>query len=272
MKRISVVLLAAFAVSLSPMPVALAADTSAPILVDWTLQTSNVDISTSSRMVTVRFILSDDSRINEPKLLVKSLETTQMTSFALVKEVAKSGKLVSYEATATINVGQAPREWEWVLYPLSDELGNSTTSFGPGGSWKSKVVVYDSTFTSSNAKQVQKCLVYIGVFNSRISKYLSLKSKDPTNESLAVLKLKYSFPDSIIKSDLCSSDTERILKLANTDSIVNQDLDRVAEEIDAKEAKVTSQKKTTITCVKGKLIKKVTGIKPKCPSGYKVKK
>jgi hypothetical protein len=31
-------------------------------------------------------------------------------------------------------------------------------------------------------------------------------------------------------------------------------------------------KKITITCVKGKLTKKVTGIKPKCPSGYKLKK
>jgi len=31
-------------------------------------------------------------------------------------------------------------------------------------------------------------------------------------------------------------------------------------------------KKTTITCIKGKLTKKVTGISPKCPSGYKPKK
>ena len=31
-------------------------------------------------------------------------------------------------------------------------------------------------------------------------------------------------------------------------------------------------KKVTITCVKGKLSKKVTAVKPKCPSGYKVKK
>ncbi|CAB4597013.1 unannotated protein [freshwater metagenome] len=30
-------------------------------------------------------------------------------------------------------------------------------------------------------------------------------------------------------------------------------------------------KKTTITCVKGKLTKKVTGIKPTCPKGYKKK-
>jgi hypothetical protein len=29
--------------------------------------------------------------------------------------------------------------------------------------------------------------------------------------------------------------------------------------------------KTTITCTKGKLIKKVTGVGPKCPAGYKKK-
>jgi hypothetical protein len=31
-------------------------------------------------------------------------------------------------------------------------------------------------------------------------------------------------------------------------------------------------KKSTITCVKGKLAKKVTAVNPKCPSGYTVKK
>jgi hypothetical protein len=30
-------------------------------------------------------------------------------------------------------------------------------------------------------------------------------------------------------------------------------------------------KKTTITCVKGKTTKKVTGVNPKCPAGYKKK-
>ena len=36
--------------------------------------------------------------------------------------------------------------------------------------------------------------------------------------------------------------------------------------------KKIASKKTAITCVKGKLTKKVTAVKPKCPSGYKVKK
>lgn len=45
---------------------------------------------------------------------------------------------------------------------------------------------------------------------------------------------------------------------------------KARQEAEAKAALAT--KKTTITCLKGKLVKKVTAVKPKCPSGYKVKK
>ena len=50
---------------------------------------------------------------------------------------------------------------------------------------------------------------------------------------------------------------------------------RVAAELKAKqeaEARAAAIKKKTITCIKGKLTKKVTAVKPKCPSGYKLKK
>jgi membrane protein involved in colicin uptake len=50
---------------------------------------------------------------------------------------------------------------------------------------------------------------------------------------------------------------------------------KIAAELKAKqeaEARAAAAKKTTITCIKGKLIKKVTAVKPKCPSGYKLKK
>ena len=49
---------------------------------------------------------------------------------------------------------------------------------------------------------------------------------------------------------------------------------KAAAELKAKqeaEAKAAATKKTTITCVKGKLTKKVTSVKPKCPVGYKKK-
>jgi hypothetical protein len=49
---------------------------------------------------------------------------------------------------------------------------------------------------------------------------------------------------------------------------------KAAAELKAKQeadAKAATLKKTTITCVKGKLTKKVTAVKPKCPTGYKKK-
>jgi hypothetical protein len=49
---------------------------------------------------------------------------------------------------------------------------------------------------------------------------------------------------------------------------------KAAEELKAKqeaEAKTSALKKTTITCIKGKLAKKVTAVKPLCPTGYKKK-
>jgi hypothetical protein len=39
----------------------------------------------------------------------------------------------------------------------------------------------------------------------------------------------------------------------------------------AQATKTVPAKKTTITCVKGKVTKKVTAVKPKCPTGYKKK-
>jgi len=50
---------------------------------------------------------------------------------------------------------------------------------------------------------------------------------------------------------------------------------KAAAELKAKqeaEAKTAALKKTTIRCIKGKLVKKVTAVKPVCPKGYKLKK
>ena len=57
---------------------------------------------------------------------------------------------------------------------------------------------------------------------------------------------------------MTAADLEAMIK-------VEQEAARIAVQASA-------MKKTTITCLKGKAIKKITGIKPKCPSGYKLKK
>jgi M6 family metalloprotease-like protein len=49
---------------------------------------------------------------------------------------------------------------------------------------------------------------------------------------------------------------------------------KIAAELKAKQeadAKAAATRKSTITCIKGKLVKKVTAVKPKCPTGYKKK-
>jgi hypothetical protein len=42
-------------------------------------------------------------------------------------------------------------------------------------------------------------------------------------------------------------------------------------EAEAKAKADAASKKSTITCVKGKTVKKVTAFKPKCPKGFKKK-
>ena len=49
---------------------------------------------------------------------------------------------------------------------------------------------------------------------------------------------------------------------------------KAAADLKAKQeadAKAAALKKTTITCLKGKLVKKVSAVKPVCPKGYKKK-
>jgi hypothetical protein len=54
--------------------------------------------------------------------------------------------------------------------------------------------------------------------------------------------------------------------------IADAKLEAVRILAEAKAKASAALKKTTITCIKGKLTKKVTAVKPKCPSGYKLKK
>ena len=314
MKRLFLTLVTAIVFLASSMPTSLAADTAPPQLVDWALTLNKADISKTDATVTVRFILSDDSEIASPNLLLKSLSTTQMTSFATVKELSRSGKLVSFEASAIIKFGQSPKVWEWVLYPLRDALGNSSTSFGPGGTWRTQISVIDASFTD----EVLKCEGLVKNWNKEVERFQSFEARYRGAQEFAIVRLGFRIPIELLRSEDCNSaafnqkytrndSTLNLIPLwgdlanisANTanvvsqrvqdESLAKQSADKAAAELKAKqeaEAKAAAElkakqdadvraaatKKTTITCTKSKLIKKVTAIKPKCPSGYKVKK
>ena len=315
MKRLLLSILTVFAFIASSVPQAMAADTSPPELVDWSLTVNKADISKTDAIVTVRFILSDDSAIALPSLLLKSLSSTQMTSFATVKELSRSGKLVSYEASAVIKFGQSPKVWEWVLYPLRDVLGNSSTSFGPGGTWRTQISVVDATFTDD----ILQCEGLVNNWNKQVEKFQLLESKYSGAQEIAIARLKFRMPIEALQvvncnnqdfrfkyvtnqgssSNLITAGVDLATIWANTANDVGQRTqreneaklavaDKAAAELKAKqeaeaksaaelkakqdaEPKAAATKKTTITCVKGKLIKKVTAVKPKCPAGYKKK-
>ena len=52
---------------------------------------------------------------------------------------------------------------------------------------------------------------------------------------------------------------------------IQQRLELIRTLVQQRQEAEAAKKKTTITCVKGKITKKVTAVNPKCPSGYKKK-
>jgi hypothetical protein len=104
------------------------------------------------------------------------------------------------------------------------------------------------------------------------------------NKFLDLIKSAETFVEEQKKSQLVKAEEARLAAELKT----KQETEAKAAEIKAQqeaeakaaadlkakqeaEAKVAALKKTTISCVKGKLTKKVTSVKPKCPAGFKKK-
>jgi hypothetical protein len=103
---------------------------------------------------------------------------------------------------------------------------------------------------------------------SNRDRYRSLVSKLSSYHVLEPLNVVY------LNDALFSYEQIRV----DVDAFKKQQLDRIAQlrliqlKKLSEQAQSLAPKKTSIICVKGKLTKKVTGVKPKCPSGFKVKK
>ena len=72
-----------------------------------------------------------------------------------------------------------------------------------------------------------------------------------------------------VYSNALSNSSEVMALIAKTNSDLELKAKQDAEAKAIADAKAAANKKTTITCVKGKLTKKVTAVKPVCPKGYK---
>ena len=90
------------------------------------------------------------------------------------------------------------------------------------------------------------------------------------NKFLDLIKSAETFVEENKKTQLVKAEEVRLA----AELKVKQEAEARATELKAKqeaEAMAAALKKTTIACSKGKLVKKVTGVKPVCPKGYKKK-
>lgn len=302
MIRSSIRILLIIALTTSLAPSAFAADTSAPVLVDWKLIDLKTDISNGDGVLRIQFSVSDESDNSEPLSNVGSITTTQQTGFAFPKLVSKVGNISTYTAEATVKIGQAPGAWRWLFFPMRDVYGNSSQGFGPGGTWPINVWVYDKDFTeakrlaaeaeTTNAAEKAKVesiksnlltsyslkVVTLQNIKDQASKwftqYPSVFTANPELKVSLMRAINYKILESPTQADideldiLVAGDTNRWgILTAKTQAEV-----LIAKQInlDFRSAK-ESAKQRTITCIKGKLVKKVTAANPVCPKGYKKK-
>lgn len=184
------------------------------------------------------------------------------------------------------NNGELYETWLTRINYPKDEL--TSVEFYPsdrgGGTVCLRILLAGSDGRNSNCPKV---LSLTGDQANSISKsnlesdFKKLYQMYQDSQALALIlgKEYVKYPEYMSKvSDELLLEAERIsaqaLKL-KADLKAENDLARKAE-IDAavlkakQEAKANS-KKTVITCVKGKITKKVTAVKPKCPKGYKTR-
>ncbi len=86
-------------------------------------------------------------------------------------------------------------------------------------------------------------------------------------ERIRLLKIKYPKETSLIGLEAKMMNLP-IIKGSDLTSAIDN-IKSVNSKLDASEKVWAKTQKTTISCVKGKLIKKVTALNPKCPVGYK---
>lgn len=110
-----------------------------PKLQEFSLLSTSVNVFESAANLTVRMRVSDTGTgVETPKVTARSIDGDASAGFASVSLLSGSKNDGIWQAVLTIPKNAQEGLWEVVLFPLSDEAGNST-GFGPGEE-------FDSTF------------------------------------------------------------------------------------------------------------------------------
>ena len=284
------------AIILGVTPNSFAADTQPPVLISWKLLDTKADISSGDATLRAEFSVSDESTFIGTRSHLISRSTTQMSDVNYPVLISKVGNVSTWLAEVKIKFGKAPGVWTWVLWPLEDNFGNLTPQ-GPGGNWPVNVWIYDKEFTevkqiaevkaAADAKAIaDKAAADAKAIANRkeqgiwasplISGSVPISSNGIPTQVRSTSNLPVFAYNST--NDVCVYENGIIKTKTSGRCVIsfsqegNSEFKPASNLILDFTIAAAATKKTTITCVKGKLTKKVTAVKPKCPTGYKVKK
>lgn len=198
----------------------------------------------------------NESKVNN-ELLISNIK---QDSILLLK--------VSSDTAYIIEIINDGKKSQLVLYLLEQEFRPPiTVSYDPKN-------IYESLIDVSNAESVGLLYktndFYLLVSDARGSNIeLNIIPKNLTNTKEADALFEKSRINRENLISLRSAAEKAAAEKAAEEKILADAKVEAARILVA--AKAASAKKTTITCVKGKLTKKVTAVKPVCPAGYKKK-
>ena len=252
---------ATIAATLMGMPVlaiAETADTAAP-------QTEFITISpptipASGGEVTVEFIVADEgsglaennSAGDKIPSIVFKLENSQSV-FVPTNSVTRfkgDEKYGSYRTVVTIPRTISSGTWELFINPLRDLAGNSSAQIPTGQSF---------VFNSSSTPASPASSAGSGA-PAPTTPEIPLPSSSTTPSPMATPSSQATPTPSQVASPTATPLATSTRVLASPTP---------TPKVSKAPVKKVAPKKKTITCRKGKLIKKVNGINPKCPKGYK---
>ncbi len=147
-----------------------------------------------------------------------------------------------------------------------DESVTCTTSFS---------VDLGQFFASSGGlvlRDFSLCGVFIGA-GTRIGLGVSLGCTSPEDKAIQAKAAADSASKAAAEKLAADAEKSKAAQEAlDKATAAKADVQKKIADLEAQVAKIAAaKKKITITCIKGKSIKKVTGINPVCPKGYKRK-
>ena len=176
----------------------------------------------------------------------------------------------------------------------ADSIGKSIAELVSNSVTIKLRIAYSTNFDENLNKIDPKCDEILGdkcMFYSPITPIFGVKF---SQSNLDLESLKYAYQETIDKeknylqakpcdvpylshdqqsnSNIMVKDNRALCESAQRNlDFLNSEIARATKSLEPTPKSTISPKKITITCLKGKVIKKVTGINPKCPSGYKKK-